>query len=261
MTVVSPHFDDVPLSLGQSLLDGALSRCRVRVRVVFGRTNWTNWVHPTASRAAVISWWRRGEESLASRTFGYRYTAAGWPEALLRWGTAGGERLLDETADLSAEPLIGEIAEWLRAVAAPGSPPAAPSPGASESARASHSSAAPELVLVPAGLGGHVDHRIVALAAASVAPSLPVALGFYEDRPYVAYLDDRTIRDQLAPLGLDLSPRDVSGPIRATTHRRVRRCYPSQIDPYFTRAMDRDLAAGAVERVWFPSGRAPGWFA
>ena len=65
-------------------------------------------------RAAVISWWRRGEESLASRTFGYRYTAAGWPEALLRWGTVGGERLLDETADLSAEPLIGEIAEWLR---------------------------------------------------------------------------------------------------------------------------------------------------
>ena len=74
MTIVSPHFDDVPLSLGQSLRDGALSRCDVRVRVAFGRTNWTNWVHPTASRATPIGWWRRLEESVAARRF------SNWPD-------------------------------------------------------------------------------------------------------------------------------------------------------------------------------------
>ncbi|MCZ7629358.1 MAG: hypothetical protein M5U19_09945 [Microthrixaceae bacterium] len=65
--VVSPHFDDVPLSLGQSLTDGELSRARrVRVRVVFGRTNWTTRLHPTRGRAPVVSAWRRVEELLAA---------------------------------------------------------------------------------------------------------------------------------------------------------------------------------------------------
>ena len=70
--VVSPHFDDAPLSLGQSLLDGALASCDVHVHVVFGRTNWTRWVHPTPGRAPLVSAWRRGEELLSSRVFGYR---------------------------------------------------------------------------------------------------------------------------------------------------------------------------------------------
>jgi hypothetical protein len=241
VTVVSPHFDDVPLSLGQSLRDGALSRCDVRVRVVFGRTNWTNWMHPTAGRARAVGWWRRLEESVAAASFGYRWTAAGWDEALLRWGAMDDERLLDATADLSDEPLVGRIGRWLEQVAAA-------------------SQDRPELLLVPAGLGGHVDHRIVALAAATVRTQLAVPVGFYEDRPYVAYLDERERSDQLDSLGVELESRAVSGPVRPETQRRVRRAYPSQIDDYFVAAMERDLAAGAVERVWFPLGAAPAWF-
>ncbi len=242
MTIVSPHFDDVPLSLGQSLRDGALSHCDVRVRVVFGRTNWTNWIHPTASRATAVGWWRRIEETMASHSFGYRWTAAGWEEALLRWGTLGGDRLLDVHADLSSEPLVAELARWLVSVAAPidGIPP--------------------ELLLVPAGLGGHADHRIVALAAASVIDRVAAPVGFYEDRPYVAYLDRQSVAEQLAPLGPDLESRKVSGPVSASTHRRVRRCYPSQMDSFFVEAMDADLAGEAEERVWFPAGTAPTWF-
>ena len=243
MTIVSPHYDDVPLSLGQSLRDGALAATDVRVRVAFGRSNWTNWVHPTRSRATPISWWRRIEETVAARSFGYRWTSAGWEEALLRWGTTGGDRLLDETADLSDEPLVPEVAAWLQDVAAGGR------------------GERPELVLVPSGLGGHADHRIVALAAARVAAELPVPVGFYEDRPYVAYLDHDAIEAQLAPLRLDLEVRAVSGPVTAATQRRMRRCYPSQIDRFFVEAMEHDLSAGAVERVWFPVGTAPAWFA
>jgi LmbE family N-acetylglucosaminyl deacetylase len=241
VTIVSPHFDDAPLSLGQSLRDGALSRCDVRVRVVFGRTNWTNWLHPTASRAPLVGGWRRLEETIAARRFGYRWTAAGWDEALLRWGTVGGDRLLDAGADLSGEPLVDEIAAWLERVATAGAD-------------------APELLLVPAGLGGHADHRIVALAAASVRPRLPVPVGFYEDRPYVAYLDDATRADQMGPLGEHLEPCTVSGPVTAATQDRVRRSYPSQMDDFFVEAMAHDRAAGSVERVWFPAGTAPAWF-
>jgi LmbE family N-acetylglucosaminyl deacetylase len=123
----------------------------------------------------------------------------------------------------------------------------------------------PDLLLVPAGLGGHVDHRIVALAAASLAGGAGsdggqgAPLGFYEDRPYVAHLDPEAVTAQLAALGLELEARAVSGPVSAATQRRVRRCYPSQIDEYFVEAMERDLAAGAVEQVWFPAGTVPPW--
>lgn len=116
VTVISPHFDDVPLSLGQSLRNGSLSKHDVRVRVAFGRTNWTIWVHPTAGRAPYVSTWRRLEESVASLAFGYRWTAANWPEVILRTEDRSPEQILDATRDLAAEPLIGEVARWISAI-------------------------------------------------------------------------------------------------------------------------------------------------
>jgi hypothetical protein len=242
VTVVSPHFDDVPLSLGQSLTDGLLSTCEVRVRVAFGRTNWTTWVHPTAGRAPAVSWWRTLEEQAAAWSFGYRFTAARWPEALLRLGLDYSDRLLDPEVPLGDDPLVGELAAWLDSVAQPlrGAPPGA--------------------VLVAAGLGGHVDHRLLAMAAARVAPVCDTPIGFYEDRPYAAYLDRTEVRRQLAPLGLDLERYDASGPIAARTQRRAKRCYPSQMSPYFEDAMHLDVADAATEAVWFPSGDEPSWW-
>lgn len=241
VTIVSPHYDDVPLSLGQSLLDGVLSRCDVQVRIVFGRSNWTTWVHPSPSRTRAVSVWRRMEERMAARRFRYRWTAADWPEALLRWGRLDAGRLLDPDADLADEPLVAEVADWLRSLTSgPGSP---------------------ELVLVPAGLGGHVDHRIVAVAAAGVAGELGVPVGHYEDRPYTAHLDATELRRQLDGLVPGLEAVQVSGPVRAATQAKVRRSYPSQMEDYFVAAMAADLAAAAVERVWFAPGTAPAWFA
>ncbi|MGI9577721.1 MAG: hypothetical protein ACR2OH_05960, partial [Microthrixaceae bacterium] len=67
VVVVSPHYDDVPLSLGQSLTDGLLSQAdRVEVRVVFGRTNWSVQLHPTRGRAPVVTAVRRAEEAVAA---------------------------------------------------------------------------------------------------------------------------------------------------------------------------------------------------
>jgi len=242
VTVVSPHFDDVPLSLGQSLRDGALARCRVHVRVAFGRSDWTSWVHPTPERAPYISLWRRGEETAASALFGYRWTAANWPEALLRNGLEFSDQMLDPTADLSSEPLVDELVGWMRSVV-----------------RADVDGRGPELLLVPAGFGGHVDHRIVALAAASLVGSVDVPIGFYEDRPYVAYLDDAQRRAQLGPLGLALEPVAVSGSVTRSTQMWARRCYPSQMVPFFEEAMDLDRVDGACEQAWFPVGSRPDW--
>ncbi len=243
MTVVSPHFDDAPLSLGQSLRDGALASCDVDVRVAFGRTNWTSWVHPTPGRAPLVGTWRRMEETAASVLFGYRWRAAGWDEVILRHaedgeGALAPEAILDPQRDLSDEPLVHEVAEWLELVTR---------------------AATPDLLLVCAGFGGHVDHRIVATAAAGLVGSLGVPLGFYEDRPYISHLDAAQRDAQLASLGVELEPVDVSGPVTRSTQMRARRCYPSQMAPYFEDAMDLDRAVDACERVWFPVGSAPEW--
>jgi LmbE family N-acetylglucosaminyl deacetylase len=240
--VVSPHFDDVPLSLGQSLTDGALRGCRVQVRVAFGRTNWTRWMHPTPGRAPVVGIWRRAEETVAAVRFGYRWRTGGWAESLLRTGDLDPASFLDPNRDLSGDPLVDELARWLGGLLAPVRGPR------------------PELLLVPAGLGGHVDHRLVALAGAAVDGSASTPVGFYEDRPYAAYLDDEQLRAQLAPVGEGAEAVWISGPIAESTQRRVRRSYPSQIDEYFEQAMQRDRQAGARERVWFARARRPDWF-
>ena len=236
VTIVSPHFDDAPLSLGQSLLDGPLSRCRVNVRVIFGRTNWTRWMHPTPGRARAVGAWRRTEEAAAAARFGYRFGVDSWSEAILRTGDLDPEVLRDADTDVSDDPLVGPIAHRLRTLRW-----------------------STDLLLLPAGLGDHVDHRIVSTAGSRLAAEDPSGIAFYEDRPYAAFMAADERRADLDRLGVPLEPVDVSGPISESVHRWVRRCYPSQIEEYFVTAMARDRRSEAVERVWFPVGHGAPW--
>jgi len=236
VTIVSPHFDDAPLSLGQSLLDGRLSGCRVTVRVIFGRTNWTRWVHPTESRARPIGAWRRAEETASSVRFGYRFGADSWEESILRTGDMDPDHFRDPSIDVDHDPLVGPIAHRIRTLRWTA-----------------------DLVLVPAGIGDHIDHRIVAAAAMRLANEDPAGLAFYEDRPYVTFMDDESRAASLRRLRLELTPEDVSGPIRERTHRWLRVCYPSQIDDLFVESMVRDRERGAHEQIWFPAGSTPPW--
>jgi LmbE family N-acetylglucosaminyl deacetylase len=227
--VVSPHFDDVPLSLGQSLTDGELSRARrVRVRVVFGRTNWTTRMHPTRGRTPLVSAWRRGEELLAAAHFGYTVRVQALEEVILRSGSMdplsfrGSETLEDH-------PLVDRVTAMIRLW-----------------------SDLADVLLLPAGLGRHVDHRIVAAAGARAVRAGLGTIAFYEDRPYTAYMDDADVAGELAELGLELEAQDVSGPVEEKTHRAVRRIYRSQMCDYFTDAQERDRQAGGSERIWVP---------
>lgn len=234
--VVSPHFDDVPLSLGESLLHGELSRAAsVRVRVVFGATNWTTVVHPTRGRRMIVSAWRRAEEVAAALRFGYSFRAAHLEEVILRTGSLEPDTYRD-AADLSAHPLVDRITPMVRRW--------------SEEA---------DVVLVPAGLGSHVDHRLVARAGLRCLRAGVAEVAFYEDRPYTAYLDDVELRSQLDELGVRLEPQDVSGPISAATQRSVARIYRSQMDEFFRDAQRRDRDGASVERIWVPlaPGRDP----
>lgn len=227
--VVSPHYDDVPLSLGQSLLDGALSRAAtVQVRVVFGRTNWSVPLHPTRGRAPLVTAWRRAEEMAAALRFGYRVRAVPFEEVILRTGSLDPDSFRNGEG-VDSDPLVDRVAAllwgWRTEV---------------------------DELWLPAGIGRHLDHRIVAHAGASLVHRGVDGIAFYEDRPYTAYLEQSEIEHQLADLGVDLAPTEVSGPITETPHRWVRRIYRSQMDSYFLQAQDRDRADGDSERIWVP---------
>lgn len=239
--VVSPHFDDVPLSLGESLRNGELRQHRVFVNTVFGRTNWTSRIHPTSGRASAVSRWRRLEEAVASKVFRYRWSAADWSEVILRTGDLDSTTFLDAEADLASEPLVDEIRDWIER-------------------QMDAQSDRPDLVLAPAGLGGHRDHMIIAVATSRSVAMSEVPIGFYEDRPYRAYLGDDEIRDHVRRLVPDAVPVVVSPPIRTSTQRLVRACYPSQMTPYFREAMELDAAAASTESVWFSPDDRPDWF-
>lgn len=236
VVVLSPHFDDVPLSLGESLRSGWLSTVNVEARVVFGVTNWTTHLYPTPARTRLVSSWRRLEEGIAAQLFGYSWWAAGWEEVVLRRDTMDSQAFLDPTIDVATDPLTHQIADWLTQVIT-----------------APRSGTAADYVLVPAGMGNHVDHRIVTQAALQVMDMVSTPIALYEDRPYCSYLSADERRNHIQSLSPDHTDRiEVSSTIRRSTQRRVQLSYLSQMTAYFNDAMVHDVHHGEREVLWWP---------
>jgi len=221
---LSPHYDDVPLSLGQSLLDGELRHAKVTVGVVFGRSNWVRYFHPTRSRWPVATAIRSAEEVRNATRFRYRLKCARFEESILRTGVTDSAEFLDPTVDVHDDPLVAPIADLIAKWAANA-----------------------DVVLSPLGLGGHLDHLLVAAAARLVATT-GREVAFYEDRPYACWLDDDALNQASSDAAPGRSPQPISGPITATKRDQI--WYPSQFDDFFVDAMGLDESQGRHERVW-----------
>lgn len=224
--VLSPHYDDAPLSLGQSMLDGLLCDHDVAVGVLFGHSGWVRWFHPTRGRAPLATAIRRTEELIVARRFGYRRLAGRLEEATLRLDTTDTSRYLDPAADPAAtgqvEPVVRLARRWAE----------------------SH-----DAVIAPLGVGDHIDHLVTAAAATRLASSgFPV--GFYADRPYATAFDDDQLDARAAALDPALQPLDASGDISARKQQRL--WYPSQFDPRFVEALDADVSQRRRERLYVP---------
>lgn len=258
--VLSPHFDDAPLSLGQSMIDGALSGHRITVGVVFSRTDWVRWWTPDRRRWPLVTAIRRLEETATALRFGYRVRAGGLEEAILRIGRMDPAGYLSPEVDLDG-PGVREVVERVTALVR-------------------RWAGDVDLVIAPLGVGDHLDHRIVAEAARRVAfghRSGATAhdggsagdgggaddggggrprFAFYEDRPYAAWLSDdvpAAVAERIVEAGAPgLERRAVSGPIGRTKHRRL--VYPSQLSDDFREAMAADSSGSAREHVWVPTG-------
>ena len=222
--VVSPHYDDAPLSLGQSLRDGELSHHRITVGVVFGRSNWTRWFHPKRSRTLAVSAIRLAEETVNAVRFRYRVRLGQLEEAVLRTGDMNTEAFLDPAFDVSGDPsfeaIVDQLERWSDDV---------------------------DQVISPLGIGDHIDHQLVAAAARRLADR-GVAVAFYEDRPYAVLLDEEALAAAAAKVDPRLVRRPVSGPMNSEKHGRI--WYPSQFDDFFLEAIALDQDNQRREHVW-----------
>lgn len=224
LLVVSPHFDDAPLSLGQSMLDGALARHDVTVGVVFARSNWVRWFHPTPHRRLLATTIRRTEEAVAAHRFGYRVVLGDRDEAILRLNSADALDYLDPSFVPAESPELDSVLRTITSWAS------------------TH-----DAVLVPLGIGDHIDHRLAAAAGVQLTAD-GVAVGFYVDRPYGSFLTDAEQAAAAGALDVTLERIDVSGSITREKGRRL--WYPSQFNGPFTEALAHDEKAGRREAVF-----------
>lgn len=222
--VLSPHYDDAPLSLGQSMLDGELSHHRVTVGVPFARSNWTIWFYPKRWRWPIASAIRLGEELRNAFRFRYRIRLGRLEECILRTGELASETFLDPNfAAGASDDLVSvskQLEKWVSGY---------------------------DVVAAPLGIGDHVDHQLVAEAGRRLMDA-GTAIAFYEDRPYAVLLEDADLAAAAAKIDPRLERRPVSGPMVRAKHERI--WYPSQFDDFFLTAIDLDESAGRREHVW-----------
>ncbi len=224
--ILSPHFDDAPLSLGQSLIDGELAGTRPVVGIVFGRSNWQRWFHPTRRRAPLVSMIRRAEERFNAQRFGYSVRVASLEELILRTGQIDSAVFLDPDVAVP-DDMVAAVADVISGWRSEG-----------------------QTVLAPLGLGGHLDHRIVTAAAQRIVP--PEHLAFYEDRPYASFLTDEQIGARATLVDPLLRPRHASASIGSDKTGRM--FYPSQFDSHFLDAIAIDATSRRTERLWSRPG-------
>jgi len=114
------------------------------------------------------------------------------------------------------------------------------------------------LVIAPLGIGGHVDHRTVRIAALRLGKSFRV--GFYEDLPYATWTPDNVVLQQVTDIeretGFRLHPHIIRSRYAIRNKIGVVRRYESQIDG----SQAREIARFAEkyrngERIWLPRQR------
>jgi len=167
IVVVSPHLDDAALSVPAWLATTGRGE-RVVVVTAFSEGDA---LYPT----------RRAEDRAALAKLGVEALHLGLRDAPQRRGHAPSFRSL-----ILAEDDEAEHADDIEAIHA--------------ALLAAITGLVPDTVLLPLGVGEHIDHRIIHAAHARLAERV----GFYEDRPYA--LVQHAVRARLARLGAGPGP-------------------------------------------------------
>ena len=193
--VLSPHADDVALSLGGSLHQEVFRR-PITLATLFGRSNYARERFSPDWRGVTDA--RRGEDEAFAAALNARLWYFELDEATLRPLEGGEDRIFARNAD-------GPIA-----VPAP-LPPAL---------RQLLAGVQPETLLIPLGLGCHRDHLLTQREGTAIGRKTTATLVYYEDLPYAARLSNRRIREHAR--GLDPAMRPTRIDIRPTLNEKLR---------------------------------------
>jgi LmbE family N-acetylglucosaminyl deacetylase len=204
---LSPHFDDIPLSCGgmAARLSKAGARC-IGLTVftapapegvllsAFAQELHDRWERDSPDKRPVNEV-RRDEESAAMRLLGLETTWLDLPDAVYRSSPSG------EHYYANRDSLLGsKVAPDERRMLVPFI--------SSEIARVTQEAGAKGRVRVfaPLGVGGHVDHKLVYMAARRLGPRYGVL--YYEDYPYAA--KEGALAARLGEIGLPMQGRLIS---------------------------------------------------
>lgn len=171
--LLSPHADDVAYSIG-GLVALSGPGAAMTMLTVFGRSAWALSRELRAEGVEAIARARAAEDGAYCAVHGISYVALDFDDS--------SERGYDEAGELAAapadDPQTGAVRDALL-----------------EQVR----TLSPDLILAPASIGGHIDHRIVTQAVRSLGRD---RVAFYEDVPYAAWRSLRDIERALTGAGM-----------------------------------------------------------
>lgn len=145
---LSPHFDDATGSCGGLIRQLRHRGARAAVMTIMGGVPWRR---PGGAAKVLV---RRLENIFAARALGAQRITFGFLDGIFRKDFYPRKPMLFDGSPLRETELVAKIAERIKKCCAP-----------------------TDIIYVPAGLGSHVDHRIVAAAA----KLLPNKVIFYEE--------------------------------------------------------------------------------
>ena len=233
---IAPHFDDVALSCGGLVWTLAQEGYSVEVWTVFGGfppdQNFSEFAQKThaawGKAGAQAMQMRREEDHQACERLGAFPRHFDWLDAIYRRDPQTGAAYVTNNEELFGksveDALVSEIASWMQ----------------------EKISADTHLVL-PIGLGNHVDHRVVALAG----DQLNRDVFYYADYPYILWhFDDPRLHDgALIKRSQPLSPDALQAWQDAVL------CYASQLSGFWRDEPEARLAiknylSGGGGRLW-----------
>jgi LmbE family N-acetylglucosaminyl deacetylase len=192
---LSPHFDDVVFSCSGTICSQKAQGIQVLVATLFAgdpqppfsplaQACHQLWQIPEGTPPYHI---RKAEDEKAMSALGVEYVWLNWLEAIYRVPDLSDlSEINDHRANVHHDPIFPILSQWLVDL---------------------HAAYPNATIVVPLGVGGHRDHRIILQAALNVLDH--AILLFFEDFPYVAYLPEEAmalVRSyNLVPLEVDIS--------------------------------------------------------
>lgn len=171
--MLSPHADDVAYSIG-GIVARLSTRADLRLMTIFGHSGWALPQASCEKSADAISAEREREDRAYCTRWQIDYDLLSCPDSFVMGYDKATELSIAATDDPRTEGVVNLIRNAVECQV-------------------------PQVVFAPCGLGGHVDHQIVRIAADALDH---VEVLYYEDVPYSSSLPLPELERQLAVEGL-----------------------------------------------------------